>query len=491
MAAIDLGSNSFHLVVAHARDGRLELVDRLRQRVALAEGLNSEGQLDATSRTRALDCLQQFANRVRGLPADRCRIVATNTFRKIKDQGQFMRAATAALTRPIEIISGTEEANLVFLGIRYDVGATTQPLLAIDVGGGSTEIAWGRGDVPTMSESVQVGCVTLSQRHFADGKISKKRFMAATLDAAIELEPIAHRFATQASDVFASSGTALAIEQIGREHDWCDEGINRTVLKRLRKKLIEAGHIDSLELPGLTDSRRPVIAGGVAAMTALFDAIKLDHIRTSRGALREGVLIDMMGRFTGSDRRDQSVELLAKRCMVDAHQVDRVRNAALLLLRAVEGPWELDQRDAQMLQWAVQLHEIGLSISHTDYHRHGEYLVAHSDLPGFSRTTQETLAAIVRLHRKRISENRLPDADPHTRARIRDLALILRVAVHLHRTRTDDAISHLQALGSPQGLTLMIPSREADMHPLTMADLQREADAWTRMGRTLTLGNVD
>jgi exopolyphosphatase/guanosine-5'-triphosphate,3'-diphosphate pyrophosphatase len=487
IAAVDLGSNSFHMIVARDDDGRLQMLDRIRERVSLAAGLDRDGHLDENARCRAMACLARFGERLRELPAERFRVVGTNTFRKIRDGGLFHREAEMAMGHSIEILGGAEEARLVFMGVRYDIGKTQTPLLAIDIGGGSTELALGSGAVPEIAESVQVGCVSLSTRFFADGKISRKRLDEAIMAASLELEPVADRFAGKDVDVVASSGTALAIEEIAMKCGWSEGGINADALRHIHKALLDAKHIEKVDLKGLSESRRPVIAGGFAAMAAVFQSLRIDQLRTSRGALREGVLIDLAGRMAGVDRRDQSVIHLATRSHVDELQATRVSKSAQQLFEAVASTWPLSAEDGRMLQWAAALHEVGLSISHTDYHRHGEYIAANTDLPGFSRTTQETLAAIIRLHRKRISWHRIPEFGEGTRNCVRDLALLLRVAVHLHRTRTPMSIDNLIASGMPDGLTIHLPSAGANQHPLTMADLTLETKQWTRMGRTLNV----
>ena len=487
IAAVDLGSNSFHMVVAKDDDGRLQMLDRIRERVSLATGLDRDGHLDENARRRALSCLARFSERLRGLPAERVRVVGTNTFRKVRDGGLFHREAEMAMGHSIEILGGAEEARLIFMGVRYDVGNTPTPLLTIDIGGGSTELALGSGSVPDIAESVQVGCVSLSTRFFTDGKISRKRLDEAIMAASLELEPVAERFTSEDVNVVASSGTALAIEEIAMECGWSEGGIDVDSLHHIHKALLDAKHIEKVDLKGLSESRRPVIAGGFAAMVAVFQSLRIDQLRTSRGALREGVLIDLAGRMAGDDRREQSITHLATRSHVDELQAARVSKSAQQLFEAVALAWPLSAEAGRMLQWAAALHEVGLSISHTDYHRHGEYIAANTDLPGFSRTTQETLAAIIRLHRKRISWHRIPEFEEGTRHLVRDLALLLRVAVHLHRTRTPVSIDDLIASGMPDGLTIRLPSTGANQHPLTMADLALETKQWTRMGRTLNV----
>ena len=474
------------MIVAHHGDDRLHILDRLRERVALASGLRSNGQLDQDAASRAIDCLRRFAERLRGIPASHIRVVGTNTFRKVNDGGQFMHEAESAIEHSIEILGGAEEARLVYLGVRYDVGELDEPMLAVDIGGGSTELAYGAGSSPSITESIQTGCVTWTSRFFQDGRITSRRMYAAILAAKLELEPVMHRFAQcDVNHVIASSGTALALEEIGIESGWTKRGIDRSVLEHIRANIVDAGHAEAIDLDGLSESRRPVVAGGVAILTAVFDAIDPRLMRTSRCALREGVLIDMLGRIAGDDRRERSVLDLAKHGRIDQAQSNRVSSTVHELFQVVCPSWKLDDSAREFLHWAATLHEIGMGISHTDYHRHGAYIVEHADLPGFSRTDQEKLAAIIRLHRKRISDRRIPDFDKATRHFVRDVALLLRLGVRLHRSRTDAGLSHVQFESTDGGLHIRIDQQQAEMNPLTMEDLRVEAEHWARMKRTL------
>ncbi|MDP6479446.1 MAG: Ppx/GppA phosphatase family protein [Phycisphaerales bacterium] len=488
IAAVDLGSNSFHLIVAHHSVDRLHVLDRIRERVALAAGLGKDGTLDDSARRRAIDCLQRIAERLRSISPRNIRVVGTNTFRKIRDGGTFLREAEAAMGHPIEVLGGAEEARLVYLGVRYDVGNSGQPMLAVDIGGGSTELALGEGPSPSVTESVQAGCVTWTARYFGDGTITHKRLKAAVLAAQLELEPIMHRFAGRNNlQVIASSGTPLAIEEIGKESGWAAGGIDHALLDRLQSAVIKAGHADAIDLPGLSNSRRPVLVGGLAILRAVFEAIGTDSMRTSRCSLREGVLVDMLGRIAGDDRRERSVQDLADHIRIDHAQSERVAITANRLFAAVSQIWKLDDQAREFLRWGAILHEVGLTISHTDYHRHGAYIVGHADLPGFSRTDQEKLAAIIRLHRKRISNNRIPNHDPATRDMIRDVALLLRLSVQLHRSRTDGGLSQLHPEAIRNGLRLHLDRQEVQANPLTLGDLHVESRHWERMERVLDL----
>lgn len=474
------------MIVARHGNERLHTLDRLRERVSLASGLHADGQLDHCAAERAIDCLSRFAERLRGIPTDHVRVVGTNTLRKVHDGGEFLRIAETAIEHPIEILGGAEEARLVFLGVRYDVGQHNEPMIAVDIGGGSTELAYGAGGAPSVTESIQTGCVTWTSRFFQDGRITAKRMNAAILAAKLELEPVMYRFAhCDVSHVIASSGTALALEEIGIESGWTKRGIDRSVLEYIRAHVVDAGHADTIDLKGLSESRRPVLAGGLAILTAIFDALDPDVMRTSRCALREGVLVDMLGRIAGDDRRGRSVIDLAAHGRVDQDQAHRVRSTADTLFEVIRSDWQLDESAREFLRWAATLHEIGLGISHTDYHRHGAYIVEHANLPGFSRTDQEKLAAIIRVHRKRISDRRIPDFDKPTRNFVRDSALLLRLSVRLHRSRTDAGLSQLQFDAIESGLHIRVNEQQARLNPLTMEDLRVETEHWARMKRTL------
>ena len=477
VAAVDLGSNSFHLVVARPQGHNMRIVDRLRDTVRLAAGLREDGSLDDEAKSRALECLGRFGQRLRDLPPGAVRAVGTNTLRRIRQSRNFLAGAERALGHPIEVVAGVEEARLIYLGVAHSLGVNGERRLVVDIGGGSTEFIIGEGGGPRLMESLHMGCVSLSERHFADGAISRESMKRAEVQARVELEPVAGAFrALGWEHAVGASGTVKAVAAVLEEAEWAEHGITRDGLAKLRGALVKAGHVKKLGWKALSDSRRPVFAGGVAALCGIFQALDIESMSVSDGALREGLLVDLIGRIRHEDVRADTVRSLAGRYHVDPDQARRVEATAARALADTGEAWSLDAEEcAQWLRWAAWLHEIGLDISHSQYHKHGEYVLRHSDMAGFSRQEQLLLAFLVRAHRRKFPNAvlaELPEADRDTAAR---LAVLLRLAVVLHRSRGPQPLPEVEFQASGEGLQLRFPSGWLDEHPLTLADLESEA----------------
>ena len=476
LAAIDLGSNSFHLVIGKAVDGHLDVVDRLREPVRLAAGLDGRRRLGRDAIERALGCLRRFAQRLRGMPEHAVRAVGTNTLRSARNGEAFRREAQAALGHPIEVIAGREEARLIYLGVAHALADDGARRLVIDIGGGSTECIVGRGFTPVHRESLYVGCVSASRRFFPEGRVDKHSMKRAVLAARVEFEPIERRFRDAGwGSAVGSSGTIKAIAAIARAAGWCDHGIDREALRRLRRELVRARHVDAVRLRELRDDRRPVLAGGVAVLSAALDALDVERLQVSEMALREGLLFDLAGRIRHEDTRDATVERRIERYRIDAAQGGRVAAAALALHRQVAADWGLDDEEAgQLLGWAARLHEAGLFVSHSQYHKHGAYLLANGDMSGFSRQAQSMLASLVRGHRRKFPSSVFEQLAPADARRARRLCVLLRLAVVLNRSRADDLPPGVAALAKGEALTVAFPPGWLDAHPLTRADLEQE-----------------
>jgi exopolyphosphatase/guanosine-5'-triphosphate,3'-diphosphate pyrophosphatase len=484
-AAVDLGSNSFHLIVARWVDERLLVVDRLKERVALASAMHEGGQLNAEAMARALDCLGRFNQRLRALPSERVRAIGTNTFRRIDEPLAFVRRASGVLGHRIEIVSGHEEARLVYLGVRYDIGRGGERLLVIDIGGGSTELAYGGDRQPSVCESLKMGCVHWSEHYFPNGVISKGNFREAELAARRELEPVAAAVRQLQPDLtVGSSGSALAISRLLLANDWSDGSITIEGLQRLRAALIDAGHVERVMLDELTRGRRPVVAGGVAIMCGIFTALGLERIGTSFGALREGILVDMFDRAFADDPRETSVKRLMSQFAVDRAQGERVAMVARSLFEATRTAWGLDAEAGRFVEWGALLHEIGLAISHNDYHKHGAYLAMHADISGFSRDEQLVLAALIGNHRRKLREERLGRTVDEIERQL-GMVLLLRIAVYLHRGRTAGNPPPLNPAAGPRTLRLGLTADWLLEHPLTAADLDGERSTWSSFGYQL------
>ena len=478
LAAVDLGSNSFHLVIAREVRGELQVVDRLKERVQLAAGLTAEGLLDAASQERALATLERFGQRLRGVAPERIRAVGTSALRQAKNARSFVREAESRLGHRIEIVSGQEEARLIHAGVAHTISSSRFRHLVIDIGGGSTECIVGRGFDAELCESVPVGCVSFSMRYFGDGELSGGRFDKAVLAAKRELLGARHRLLEQGwRTEVGSSGSIGAIDEVVRANGWSTNGITLDALLRIRAALEAAGRVDRLNLKGLKSDRQAIFAGGVAILIALFESLGLKRLQHSQAAMREGLLYEQMGRLRHDDIRDFTIRRMSEQYHVDEVQASRVEQLAASLREQVAASWLLDDEDAaELLGWSARLHEVGLSISHSGYHKHGGYLVEQSEMPGFSRDEQAVLAQLIRLHRKSLAEKRLEGHDRDETERLRRLLVLLRLAVLLHRERGEAPVQLLSASARGKTLTLTFAPGWLEAHPLTLADLESERD---------------
>ena len=484
IAAVDLGSNSFRLQVARIVDDQIYPLDSLKETVRLASGLNADNQLNAEAQARALACLKRFNERLRSLPPEAVRAVGTNTFRVAKNADAFLAAAEAALGFPIDIIAGREEARLIYLGVSHALPISSAKRLVVDIGGGSTECIIGDGFEPREMESLYMGCVSFTQRFFSDGKISKGALQKAELAARAETQAIAAGFAADHwNEAVGSSGTARALADILEQNGWSPSGITAEGLEKLRSFLIKAGDVKALVLPGLQADRLPVLPGGFAIMAGVFAELAIEKMTVTGGALREGVLHDLLGRFHHHDQRDATATQFMRRYHVDAQQAARVEALALTLFDQVSTHISQDGETARrMLTWAARLHEAGISIAHAGYHKHSAYILANADMPGFSKIDQARLSVLARAHRGNLSkatrEQKLDSEDW-------ELVAILRLAVLLCRNRRDmnHAAIHFQCEQSRMRLSLE-PQWLADS-PLTETLLEEEVRQWKAIGVAL------
>lgn len=477
IAAVDLGSNSFHMIVAQTNAGGFQVVDRMRETVRFAAGLDKNNKLTDEAIERGLGCLERFGERLGDLPSGAVRIVGTNTLRKARNAWSFIRRAQEKLGHPIDVIAGQEEARLIYLGVSHGLDDKAEQRLVMDIGGGSTEFILGRRFDPLYMESLHMGCVSHSTAWFDDGEITAERLHKAEIAARQELGPIEvnyRRIGWQSA--IGASGTILAIRKIVIQQGWSEEGITPESLETLSKVMVEAGHVDKLKLDGLSDDRRVVLPGGVAILKAAFTALGIERMRVSESALREGLLYDLIGRIHQEDVREHTVRDLEQRNHIDAAQSERVANSAMTLFDAAADDWSLRQDDyRRLLRWAAKLHEIGLSVSHSQYHKHGGYLIMHMDLPGFARGEQRRLATLVRCHRRKIplaDVQRLPSE--HSESVLR-LIVLLRLAIVLHRRRSEDLLPNIALKLGNSSIRLEFPKDWLAEHPLLRADLDSEA----------------
>jgi len=479
VAAVDLGSNSFHMVVARVVDDtHFHILDRLRERVALAAGLDDQQRLGDKAQARAVACLERFGQRLRELPLERVRAVGTSALRQALNARDFLPAAQAALGHPIEIIAGSEEARLIYLGVSHSLADDSGRRLVVDIGGGSTECVLGEHFSPIRTDSLNMGCVVYSLRFFPDGKVRGEDFKRAEIAARLKLEPIERRYLEGGWDsCVGSSGTILAIDALLRQHGWSDRGITLAGLRQLKKALIAAGSTARIAaIPGVQADRAGVLPGGVAILLALFESFGVEQMATTGGSMREGLLYDLLGRIRHEDARDQTIRQFCSRYHVDMGQASRVERIALHCLNQVASAWGIDPGvGRQLLSWAARLHEIGLSIAYSGYHRHGAYLVANSEMPGFSRADQDLLATLVLGQRKKLTRELFAALPPHEAELALRLCLLLRLAVRLARSRSPRPLPPFTVSPRKTGLELAFPADWIEGHPLTLADLIEEA----------------
>ncbi|MET0064736.1 MAG: exopolyphosphatase [Candidatus Thiodiazotropha sp.] len=477
MAAIDLGSNSFHLIVVRVHEGHIQIIDRMKEMVRLGEGLTEDKRLDPAVAERALDCLRRYSQRLKPLPPENIRVVGTNTMRQIHPADNFHSLAEKALLHPIEIISGREEARLVYLGVAHGLAANDDTRLVVDIGGGSTEMILGQRYEPFERESLHMGCVSMSRRFFADGAITQQAMREARLACALEIRPVRNRFRDGGwINAIGSSGTIKSIGSVVTEQGWSESGITRESLDRLIEYLITCGSVEKIDLKGLSEQRRPVFVGGVAVLSAVFEYIGISKMEVSSEALREGLIYDMIGRDHEQDIRELTLNALASRYSIDAEQARRVEDTALSLLEQAERSWCLqDPRYRGMLSWAAQMHEIGLTVSHSQFQKHGAYLLENSDLSGFSRQEQTVLAALVRGHRRKFPGTVFEQLPKEVVTCTKQLCILLRLAVLNHRARSTSAKPLPRLEVEDNRISLVFPQDWINHHPLTQAELLQEA----------------
>jgi exopolyphosphatase/guanosine-5'-triphosphate,3'-diphosphate pyrophosphatase len=489
IAAVDLGSNSFRLQVARIQDQQLYFLDSLRESVRLAAGLDASKNLDQASQDRALVCLSRFAERLRGLPQEAVRAVGTNTLRVAKNARGFLDKAQDALGFPIDVVAGREEARLIYIGAAHSLPPSEVKRLVVDIGGGSTEFIVGAGFEPHRMESLYMGCVGYSLKFFADGKVTRSAMKQAELAACLEVQAIEKHFARKNwHHAVGSSGTAAALAEILVSAGWSDSGITADGLDTLKDALVEAGHMDRLGLPGLKPDRAAVLPGGLAIMRAVFQELGIERMGTADGALRQGILYDMIGRAANKDMRALTVRAFMKRYHVDSAHAHRVEKLAVELYRHMaQGVDDEFEHHLQLLSWAACLHEIGFVVSHAGFHKHSAYILGHADMPGFSKMEQNRLATLVLGHRGSLDKMRERVASQLDWA----MLAALRVAALCHRARVDVAPPRLRAAVTSSGVHLQADAAWFAASPLAAEALRKEASEWTRQGITLSVSGPD
>jgi exopolyphosphatase/guanosine-5'-triphosphate,3'-diphosphate pyrophosphatase len=487
--AVDLGSNSFHMVIARQSGDDVTVVDRLREPVRLADGLAPDGTISPDAEARALECLERFGQRLRDIPPSQVRAVGTNTMRRARTAHGFRTRAARALNHPIEIISGQEEARLIYFGVANSLPMEAEHRLVVDIGGGSTEVIVGRELEVLRAHSLFMGCVTYSREFFPDGRITKKAFRSAETAAQLEMRGVRELVRQLAwKSAVGASGTIHAASDLLARNRLGGPAITLDGLRGLRAMLIEAESMERVRLDGLKPDRAPVLPGGIAILIGAFKSLDVDSMSTSPGALREGVLYDLIGRLHHRDVRDRAVQRYVDQYHVDVAQAARVGRTAMSLLEHGDLFDENElPRARKLLTWGALLHEIGLAVSFTGYHKHGAYLVENGDLPGFSSDDQRILATLVRWHRRRLSVSSLNEGHDESPALLLHLCVLLRLAVLLNRSRSSRELPEMELRAANAKLTLTIPQKWFEAHALSRADLEREGEYLRSAGVTLEI----
>jgi exopolyphosphatase/guanosine-5'-triphosphate,3'-diphosphate pyrophosphatase len=489
VAAIDLGSNSFHMIVCKLEKGKLRTIDRLKEMVRLASGLDKDKNLNIETQDKALKCLERFGQRIRNFPHGSVRIVGTNTLRTAKNSQQFIIKAEKALGHPIDIIAGIEEARLIYQGVANNLGSNAKSRFVMDIGGGSTEYIIGIDDIAHTKESLNMGCVTVSNLFFKDGKISKKAFKNATLFAQQKLAPFYRQYnSANWEEAIGASGSLRSIRKVLATTEWSNNGITKEGLEKLVSHIIRCDHIDELQLPELDDERLPVFVGGVAIIYATFKELDIEQMTVSDGALREGLVHDLLGRIYDHDIRSNTVETIAEHYLADKQHTQRITQTVNTILNQLDNSCctENSKTITQFLHWAVALHEIGQGIAHSQYHKHSAYIIKNGDFAGFSRQDQILLATLVRTHRKKFSQSRFKKLPEPWCQDAPYLTIILRLAILLHRNRHTHEAPKFKISIQSSKINLLFANNWLSNAPLTQTDLEIEADYLDAAGFELT-----
>ncbi|MDH0351106.1 exopolyphosphatase [Aeromonas caviae] len=474
-AAVDLGSNSFHMVIARLTEGRMQIIDRIKERVHLAEGMDEQRRMSPEAMARGLDCLALFAERLTNIKPDQIRIAGTYTLRRASNARDFVREAAKVLNHPIEIISGQEEARLIYQGVAHTQHIEGQ-VLVVDIGGGSTELIIGEGFEHKALTSRKMGCVSFTQSFFGNGKLGEKAFNAAVLEAQHQLAPIINQYRKLGwQSCLGSSGSIRTVRDVLQGEEWTDGAITLAGLERLKEEMLKHKRVDQLKLAGLTEERQGVFAAAVAILLGLFTSLPIERMEYSDGALREGLLYEFEERLQHHDIRERTALALSTHYRIDKRQATRVESSVLSLFDALSGPWEMPEEPYRaILGWAARLHEIGLAINYSGIHKHSAYILQNTDLPGFNQDDQALLAALVRFHRKGLKLSELPALPNHDEQTVLRCIRILRLAVAAHHRRQDNLLPEWNVQAAGDQLVVTLPLDWCDENKLLMQNLEKE-----------------
>ncbi|MEW9797431.1 Ppx/GppA phosphatase family protein [Alteromonas sp. CYL-A6] len=474
-AAIDLGSNSFHMVVVHVINGSVQIVGKIKQKVRLAAGLDDDMVLDEASMERGWQCLQTFSERLQDIPRSNIRVVATATLRLAVNACDFITRAEKILNHKLDVISGEEEARQIYLGVAY-TSANQGNSLVVDIGGASTEVIIGNDMTPIHLKSMDMGCVTFMERYFADGVLSEASFEAAVAAAHANIDPLADTFLCfDWQNCLGASGTPQAITEILVAQGISD-AIRLDYLYHLRKQCIDCEHMSRLEIEGLEENRKPIFPSGLAILISLFEALQIDTMNISGGALREGLIYGMLDNLQQNDRRTQTLNQTISRYHIDTAHAHNVKGIALSLCHQLCAQQAICHLDTEAIMEAASLlHEIGLHIEYKKHHQHGEYLLSYIDLPGFTRLQRMAIRDLVGQHRAKLNPNVFDNYHDEVRPMLLCLLRILRIAVVICLRRNNKHLPAIKLTTEDTQWTLTFPEKWLKSHPLIKAELANES----------------
>ena len=489
-AALDLGSNSFHLVVARVVADAVQIVSRVKHKVRLAEGLDDKNNLSPEAIARGAAVLESMQDTLQGIPKYSIRVVATHTLRRARNYRTFVRAARKVFPYPIEIISGNEEARLIFVGVGSN-SAYTEDKLVFDIGGGSTEFAIGGGTEPKICKSVQIGCVSFQQRFFEDGNITKKNTKHAITAANVELELSAGNLKKYKwHHTIASSGTARAITSVinlqkGRS---LDATITYAELKDLLSQCRKIGHYEKLTFEGLSDDRKPVFAAGLCIMIAVFQSLNIEELVFSESALREGVLFELQPTHNTQSVRVRTAQSLATRYDIDTNYAHKVLTTSMYIFDRIKDVWEMDQPIYRhLLGWAALLHEVGLQINSRGIQKHSSYVLLNSEMPGFNLEQQQIISFLVRFHRKKIKKEDWLDDISLKKTKVLQILAILRLGILLNINRHLPHLPEFTIEVVDRDIKLGFAQEWYELSPMLLADIGKENGFLKQIKLHLTL----
>ena len=485
-AAIDLGSNSFHMIIAREVHGVMQVIDKHKEMVRLRSGLDEKGNLTPEAFDRSITCLERFGQLIKHIPARNVRAVGTNTLRNANNSREFLQAAKTALGHEIQIIAGQEEARLIYLGVSHGLPKNNEQRLVMDIGGGSTEYIIGKHFSNDHLTSTEMGCVSVSQLFFPDNKVDKNSLNRAVTHCRQILRPHYQNLTKLGwESAIGASGSIKAVGALLLENNWSEKGITLSGMEKLSATLIKAGCVEKAEILGLKEERIPVLLGGLAVLIATFELLKIDVMQVSSNALREGLIFDTLGRIQAKDTRETSIQSLQKWMKVDTQQADSIAKTALHLYDQSHNSWSLRNPDysyRKLLNWAAKVHELGIALSYKRYRHHSAYILANSELAGFSQQEKQILSVMTLNHRGKIDHEAYNNLPAEHVKKLPYLTLLLRLAARIHRGRENEVITPLIYIEEKKEIRLEFDDGWLETHPLTKLDLSIEADYLEKIG---------